>query len=577
MRVLRFALAQINTTVGDIDGNLKKMKDAVVRASDENADVLIFPELTIPGYPPEDLVYKAQFIDSNINALKELADFTSSYDMLIFAGFIDREDDIYNAAAVLHRGNLVDIYRKIYLPNYGVFDEKRYFASGSTIPIYIYKNVRIGYNICEDLWYPDGPGHYQASVGDAEVILNASASPYQTGKQEFREKMYSARAGDEIAVLMNCNLIGGQDELVFDGTSTAYDETGSLIARLEPFSDDFQCFDINVETVFLKRLKDIRRRERKTLQTSPFPIKEFQIGGKQLPSAAIEKPPFVNELADETSSIYRALVLGTRDYMNKNGFKDALIAVSGGIDSALVAAIAAEAIGPERVHGIYLPSRFSASISGEDAHLLAKNLGIDMHELAIQPLFEDYLKTLEAPFQGKPFDTTEENLQSRIRGNIIMALSNKFNWLVLTTGNKSEMSTGYATLYGDMAGGFAVIKDVLKTVVYRLADYINCENEVIPRRIIDRPPSAELRPDQKDTDSLPEYDILDRIICAYVEEDWSLEAIVKDIGDEGLVKRVMKLIDRSEYKRRQAPPGIKITPRAFGRDRRMPITNRYQA
>ena len=577
MRVLRFALAQINTTVGDIEGNLKKMQDAVVRAADEKADVLIFPELTIPGYPPEDLVYKAQFIDSNISALKELADFTSSYEMLIFAGFIDREDDIYNAAAVLHRGNLVDIYRKIYLPNYGVFDEKRYFASGSTIPIYIYKNIRIGYNICEDLWYPDGPGHYQAAIGDAEVILNTSASPYQTGKQQFREKMYSARAGDEIAALINCNLVGGQDELVFDGTSTAYDESGSLIARLQPFSEDFQCFDIKVESVFRKRLKDIRRRERKTMQDSPFPIKEFQIGGKQLPSAAIEKSPVIEELSDETGSVFQALVLGTRDYMDKNGFRDALIGISGGIDSALVAAIAAKAIGPERVHGIFLPTRYSASISGEDARLLAKNLGIDMHELAIQPLFEDYLKLLEAPFQGKPFDTAEENLQSRIRGNIIMALSNKFNWLVLTTGNKSEMSTGYATLYGDMAGGFAVIKDVLKTVVYQLCDYINCESDIIPRRIIERPPSAELRPDQKDTDSLPEYEVLDRIIRAYVEEDWSLDAIVREIGSEAVVKKVIRLIDRSEYKRRQAPPGVKITPRAFGRDRRMPITNRYQA
>jgi NAD+ synthase (glutamine-hydrolysing) len=576
MRILRFAISQINTTVGNIEQNLEKMKESVIRAYGENADVLIFPELAITGYPPEDLVFKSQFIDSNLAALKELTGFSSQYPILIFAGFIDRTDDIYNAAAVIYKGRLIDVYHKIYLPNYGVFDEKRYFASGDTVPVYIYKGVRIGYTICEDLWYPDGPGHFQAAVGDAEIILNSSASPYHTGKQQFREKMYSARAGDEIAALINCNLAGGQDELVFDGSSTAYDESGTLTARLEPFAEDFQCFDINMESVFRKRLKDIRRREQKRVLESPFCIREVEIKGESPAVQSIGKLPVINALSDDVGSAYHALVLGTRDYVEKNGFKDVIIAISGGIDSALVAVIAADALGPERVHGIYLPSQYSASISGEDAHKLAENLGIDMHELAIQPLFEDYLKSLEPAFEGRPFDIAEENLQSRIRGNIIMALSNKFNWLVLTTGNKSEMSVGYATLYGDMAGGFAVIKDVLKTMVYRISEYINREEEVIPRRIIDRPPSAELRPDQKDTDSLPEYDTLDRIIRDYVEEDCSLEAIVQDVGDEALVKRVIRMIDRAEYKRRQAPPGIKITPRAFGRDRRMPITNRYQ-
>ncbi|NPV02691.1 MAG: NAD+ synthase [Brevinematales bacterium] len=576
MRILRFAVAQVNTTVGNIEGNLTKMKDSVIRAADGKADVLIFPELTVTGYPPEDLVFKSQFIDSNLAALRELTDFSRQYPLLIFAGFIDRTDDIYNAAAVIHQGRLIDVYHKIYLPNYGVFDEKRYFASGDSVPVYLFKGVRIGYTICEDLWYPDGPGHFQATVGDAEIILNSSASPYHTGKQQFREKMYSARAGDEIAALINCNLAGGQDELVFDGTSTAYDESGSLTARMEPFAEDFQCFDINMESVFRKRLKDIRRRERKLVLESPFRIREVEITGNAPALQSIEKLPEICELSDEVGSAYRALVLGTRDYVEKNGFRDVLIAISGGIDSAMVAVIAADALGKSRVHGIYLPSQYSASISGEDAHKLAANLGIDMHEMEIQPLFEDYLKSLAPAFEGRPFDIAEENLQSRIRGNIIMALSNKFNWLVLTTGNKSEMSTGYATLYGDMAGGFAVIKDVLKTLVYRIAEYINREVELIPRRIIDRPPSAELRPDQKDTDSLPEYDTLDRIISAYVEEDCSLDAIVQDIGDEALVKRVIRMIDRSEYKRRQAPPGIKITPRAFGRDRRMPITNRYQ-
>jgi NAD+ synthase (glutamine-hydrolysing) len=576
MRILRFAAAQINTTVGNIEGNLTKMKDSVIRAADEKADVLIFPELTVTGYPPEDLVFKSQFIDSNLAALKELTDFSRQYPLLIFAGFIDRTDDIYNAAAVIHQGRLIDVYHKIYLPNYGVFDEKRYFASGDSVPVYLYKGVRIGYTICEDLWYPDGPGHFQATVGDAEIILNSSASPYHTGKQQFREKMYSARAGDEIAALINCNLAGGQDELVFDGTSTAYDESGSLIARMEPFAEDFQCFDINMESVFRKRLKDVRRREQKRVLESPFRIREIEIAGSAPVVQSIDKLPEICDLSDEVGSAYQALVLGTRDYVEKNGFKDVLIAISGGIDSALVAVIAAAALGKHRVHGIYLPSQYSASISGEDAHKLAANLGIDMHELEIQPLFEDYLKSLAPAFEGRPFDIAEENLQSRIRGNIIMALSNKFNWLVLTTGNKSEMSVGYATLYGDMAGGFAVIKDVLKTLVYRIAEYINREEELIPRRIIDRPPSAELRPDQKDTDSLPEYDTLDRIIRAYVEEDCSLDAIAQDVGDEALVKRVIRMIDRSEYKRRQAPPGIKITPRAFGRDRRMPITNRYQ-
>jgi NAD+ synthase (glutamine-hydrolysing) len=583
MKIGRFSIAQMNFTVGDISKNLEKIKDGIEEAIRQKSDVVLFPELALSGYPPEDLVFRPQFIESNLEALNALTLFTQGKDILVVAGFIDKkEDQIYNAAAVIYNGVLADIYHKIFLPNYGVFDEKRYFTSGKTIPVYLYKQMRIGVNICEDIWYPVGPLHYQTLLGNAEIIVNISASPYHAGKQNYRETMFSTRAGDESVFLINCNLVGGQDELVFDGSSTVFNEEGVLIARMKSFEEDFSTFDLDGDSVFRRRLKDIRRKQEKELTSSsvelPFKIQIIDIS-KNMPRknklSSIEKPPVVLATKSNIASIYHALVLGTKDYAEKNGFEKVIIALSGGIDSALVAAIAVDALGAEKVKGIYMPSAYSAEISGEDARNLSQNMGVELFEIPIIPLFEKFQNSLEGIFKGLPFGIAEENLQSRIRGNIVMALSNKFGYLVLATGNKSEMSTGYATLYGDMAGGFAVIKDVLKTTVYDLVHYRNSISPVIPQRIIDRPPSAELRPDQKDTDSLPEYSILDKIIRYYVEEDKTFEEIDSEIKNTDLVKRVIRLINMSEYKRRQAPPGIKITPRAFGKDRRMPITNGY--
>ncbi len=574
MRTLRVSQAQINVCVGDIKGNRDKIKAEILRAAEVQADVLLFPELAITGYPPEDLIFKPEFIHSNHRALFEIADFCKDINMLVVVGFIHRERDIFNAAAVIYKGEIIDIYHKIFLPNYGVFDEKRYFRAGKHIPIIHFRDIAIGVNICEDIWYPDGPGHVQAAVGQAEVLLNLSASPFHKGKQAYRERMYATRSGDEICYLFNCNLVGGQDELVFDGRSTAYDPDGRLLARLKGFEPDFQVTDINVSAVFRDRLKDIRRREL-THGKNDYEIRSIEVNESPSAPRADKFQPVVKALEEDDAEIYKALVLGTRDYVRKNGFEKVLIAISGGIDSALVAAVAVDALGAERVTGIYLPTKFSADISGTDAQKLADNLGISLHNLSIQELFEHYLEKLEPVFKDLPFNVAEENLQARIRGNIVMALSNKFGYLVLTTGNKSEMSTGYATLYGDMAGGFAVIKDVLKTRVYSLSRYVNRNAEIIPLRIIERPPSAELRPDQKDTDSLPPYEILDKIVRGYVEEDKPLEELIDSIGDRAMVERFVRLIDRNEYKRRQAPPGVKISPRAFGRDRRMPIVNAY--
>ncbi len=577
MRSLRISICQFNFTVGDIKGNILKIKEGIKRALDEKSDIAVFPELAVTGYPPEDLVFKPQFIDNSIKAMDSLADFSKNKKILIIAGYIFRDTasgNIFNSAGIVYNGRLADIYNKIYLPNYGVFDEQRYFSPGVCLPVYLYRDVRIGVNICEDIWYPTGPLHYQSSAMNAEVIINISASPFHAGKQDFRENMFSTRAGDESVILVNCNLVGGQDELVFDGFSTVYDEDGNLISRMDGFKEDFASIDIDADSVFRKRLKDIRRKQERENMSGPFKLMSMNIGEvKYNPKRPPVNKGTLTIRKSNIADIYDALTLGTRDYVNKNGFDKVIVAISGGIDSALVATIAADALGQERVKGIFLPSIFSASISGEDARELSRNLSIELLELSIQDIFGLYSSKLSEIFRGKPPGVAEENIQSRIRGNIVMAISNKFGWLVLTTGNKSEMSTGYATLYGDMAGGFAVIKDVLKTTVYQLAEYRNGINQVIPRRIIERAPSAELRTDQKDSDTLPEYAILDRIITAYVEQDRPVDEIIFEMGDGKLVRKVIAMIDKSEYKRRQSPPGIKITPRAFGRDRRMPITN----
>ena len=576
MRRLRIGMAQINTTVGDFVGNTRKILEAVAKAKALGVDLLTLPELAICGYPPEDLLLKPQFIEENLQSLDKVV--AGSSGLTIVVGFVDAKGDIYNAAAVIHDGKLAGVYHKIYLPNYGVFDENRYFQAGRECPVYIIGGVGVGINICEDIWYEAGPATVQAYSG-AEVIVNSSASPYHFGKGNFRERMLMTRASDNAAIFAYNNLVGGQDELVFDGNSMVLDEKGQVIARGKQFEEDLIVADLDVEAVFRTRLHDPRwRKEALLLEEQQWRGTKIMVS--EVPSVA-PKPPLPQrqlQVRAPPGEVYDALVLGTRDYVHKNGFEKVLIGLSGGIDSSLVAAIAVDALGPSNVVGVAMPSRYSSPASVSDAELLAQNLSIRLITIPIEKAFQAYLEVLAASFEGTEPNVAEENIQARIRGNILMALSNKFGWLVLTTGNKSEMATGYTTLYGDMAGGFAVIKDVPKTMVYELAKYRNllAGSELIPSTIIDKPPSAELKPEQKDTDTLPPYDLLDPVLTAYVEEDKSVEQIIAMGNDEQAVKRAAQLVDKSEYKRRQAPPGIKITPRAFGRDRRLPITNKFK-
>jgi len=576
MQRLRIGMAQLNMTVGDFGGNTRKIMEAIAESRSLGVDLLTFPELAICGYPPEDLLFKPQFITESIRSLEKIVSVSAGLTLVV--GFIDAKDDIYNAAAVIHDGKLVDIYHKVFLPNYGVFDENRYFRAGNRCPVYVIAGVGIGMTICEDIWYETGPATSQAYTG-AQVIINISSSPYHFGKGSFRERMIATRAADNVAVFAYNNLVGGQDELVFDGNSMVFDEKGWLIARGKQFEEDLIIADLDVESVFRTRLQDSRWRKETLLRDEPK-WHGARIAVSDVPSAS-SKPPLPTRdvhLRGLPGEVYDALVLGTHDYIRKNGFEKVLIGLSGGIDSSLVAAIAADALGSPNVEGVAMPSRYSSLGSASDAELLARNLGIRIITIPIEKVFQAYLDTLAEAFKGTEPDVSEENIQARIRGNILMALSNKFGWLVLTTGNKSEMATGYTTLYGDMAGGFAVIKDVPKTRVYELARYRNslAGYELIPSCIINKPPSAELRPEQKDIDSLPPYELLDPVLTAYVEEDKSVEQIITMGIDEQIVKRAARLVDVSEYKRRQAPPGIKITPRAFGRDRRLPITNRFK-
>jgi NAD+ synthase (glutamine-hydrolysing) len=575
MRTLRIGLCQINTTVGDIEGNTKKILGYVEKGKKMGADLLAFPEMAITGYPPEDLLLMPKFIEANLKAIKRIAKATSSITVLV--GFVDKKGDIFNAAALLHNGKIVDSYHKTFLPNYGVFDEDRYFKAGTENFIFTLKSTPIGPSICEDLWYPGNPIRTQALYGGAELIVNISSSPYHAGKSAFREKMISTRASDNLAIVAYCNLVGGQDELVFDGGSLIFDQKGDLIARGKQFEEDLVLGDLDMEAVFRMRLHDPRiRRERftdeeKSLKKIDLP--ERSLSAKRPPIPKRESKPL-----DRLSEIYAALVLGTGDYIRKNGFQKVLIGLSGGIDSALTAAIAVDALGGKGVVGVAMPSQYSSRESMEDAKTLAKNLGIKIITIPITETFQAYLKTLAPAFKRLKPNVTEENIQARIRGNILMALSNKFGWLVLTTGNKSEMSVGYCTLYGDMAGGFAVLKDVPKTLVYELSKYKNKKEgkAIIPKNVFSKPPSAELRLNQKDEDSLPPYPVLDPILQAYVEEDKGLEEIAKMGFKEGLIKEVFQMVDRNEYKRRQSPPGVKITHRALGKDRRLPVTNKYR-
>ena len=566
-RWLRIAMAQLNMTVGDFEGNLRKMLEAVGRAKEQGADLLTFPELAVCGYPPEDLLFKPHFIDGNRRYLEKLVE--ASAGITIVAGFADGNDGIYNAAAVIHNGKLVDVYHKIFLPNYGVFDENRYFRPGDKCPVYTIVGVGVGVTICEDIWYEVGPANVQAYAG-AEVIVNISASPYHFGKGEAREAMIAQRAKDNGAIFAYNNLVGGQDELVFDGGGMILDEKGRLLARGKQLEEDLIIADLNVAAVAWPRPK--------LAKVQPWTVTRATLSAKPFITDKPSLSPHKVKPKSLYAEIYDALVLGTGDYVTKNGFKKVLIGLSGGIDSSLVAIIAVDALGNTGVVGVAMPSQYSSPGSISDAELLAKNLGIELLTVPIEKVFQAYHDTLTEAFKGAKPDVTEENIQARIRGNILMALSNKFGWLVLTTGNKSEMATGYTTLYGDMAGGFAVVKDVPKTMVYELARYRNHRSgkEVVPSSVIDKPPSAELRPEQKDIDTLPAYELLDPVLKAYVEEDKSVEEIIALGSDEEVVRRAARLVDGSEYKRRQAPPGVKITTRAFGRDRRLPITNRYQ-
>ena len=577
MNTIRVALAQINPTVGDLAGNTDLVLDYITRAKAIGADLVAFPELALTGYPPEDLLLKPHFVRDNLEALERVI--ASTRDVIVVVGFVDTDgSDIYNAAAVIADGKLVDSYHKNFLPNYGVFDEERYFQRGSSCPVFSLGKARIGLNICEDIWYPGGPTKMQALVGDAHLIINISSSPYHARKILDRERMLCTRAEDNAVALAYCNMFGGQDELVFDGNSVIIDEGGVIIARGRAFAEDLVVGDINIEQVFSERLHDPRRRREKLKVDPDGSLYSLDI--REGVQRSGERPRLkgrVEGRLDDIPEIYSALVTGTRDYVRKNGFDKVYLGLSGGVDSALTAVIAVDSIGAEGVNAVYMPTRYSASESGRDARQLAENLGIHFQIIEIEETFRDYLRMMAPAFNGLPEDTTEENLQARIRGNILMALSNKFRGLVLSTGNKSEMSVGYATLYGDMAGGFSLLKDVPKTIVYELAEFVNRRgtSPVIPPYIITRAPSAELRANQTDQDTLPPYSMLDGILEAYIEKDMSAEAIIESGFPAETVRWVVNRVDSAEYKRRQSPPGIKITSRAFGRDRRMPITNKY--
>ncbi len=573
---MRLGMAQINSTVGDLSGNTKKILRYIDEAKALGVDLLTFPELAITGYPPEDLLLKPQFIKQNQECLKEIVRHAS--DIAVVVGFVDSDSDIYNTAAVIHNNKLAGVYHKIYLPNYGVFDENRYFQAGTESPVFIIYGIGTGITICEDMWYETGPAAVQAYSG-ARLLVNIGASPYHAGKGDFRERMLATRAADNVAIVAYNNLVGGQDELVFDGNSLIINQKGEIIARGRQFEEDLVVADLDMESVFRSQLHDPRRRkEAPWIKKGMEQTIKIEVSHEYPAVARPPLPPRQVEKLDEPDEIYQALILGTRDYVHKNGFEKVVIGLSGGVDSSLVAAISVDALGADNVVGVSMPSRYTSPGSKSDAETLARNLGIEFKVIPIEKAFSSYLETLAEHFNDTQPDVTEENIQARIRGNILFALSNKFGWLVLACSNKSETATGYATLYGDMAGGFIPLKDVPKTTVFELAKYKNHQagKEVIPSRVLTKAPSAELRPDQKDTDTLPPYELLDPILKAYVEDDLSVDEIVAMGFDPKIVMKAAHLVDRNEYKRRQAAPGIKITPRDFGRDRRLPITNRFK-
>ncbi|PMP59788.1 MAG: NAD+ synthase [Sulfurihydrogenibium sp.] len=572
MKKIRVALGQINTVLGDFDYNLNKILDYTKEAEKLEADIIVFPELALTGYPPEDLVLKQSFIEKNTEYIKRLSQNVGN--IVVIVGFIDKQEDIYNAAAIIHKGEIKGIYHKQYLPNYGVFDEKRYFQEGKKLTILQIENYKFGISICEDIWYPENPINTY-SIEGCEIIFNLNASPYSEGKPRKREELLKVRSRDNLVSIVYVNLVGGQDELVFDGNSLILNPDGEILAKGKPFEEDLIVADIDLEEIFRRQLKDNRLKNLRSNYKRQENVEIINLDYNLKDKKTHIQRKLYPEISDVESN-YKALVLGLRDYINKNGFKKVVLGLSGGVDSSLVATIAVDALGSENVKGVLMPSPYTSKESIEDALELSKNLNIQTFTIPITNLFEAYLKEFNEIFKDLKPDTTEENLQARIRGNILMALSNKFGWIVLSTGNKSEMSVGYSTLYGDMVGGFAVLKDVLKTKVYELCRYRNSISKVIPDRVLTKPPSAELRPNQTDEAELAPYPILDQIIKLYVEEDYPVEDIIKLGFDEKLVKKIVKLIDTNEYKRRQSPIGIKITERAFGKDRRMPITSRFR-
>ncbi len=579
--LLRVALAQLNPIVGDIRGNARKISEGIARARDEGASLVVFPELCLTGYPPEDLLLKTSFLDAADAALQELAAQTQGIAAVV--GYPEKAEDVYNTAAVLADGGVVATYRKMYLPNYGVFDEQRYFQSGAEAAIFELNGVPIGLSICEDIWEPGPPAMTEALAG-AQVIINLSASPYRRGVGAGRERMLIQRAVDNLAAVVFVNTVGGQDELVFDGHSLAIDQDGQILARAPQFEEALTICTIDPRAVTAARLRDTRhranvRRQRRAGHAAEPPVFTLASIQTELQDGAEVVSGELAEVLSPEAEVHAALRTGLHDYVEKNGFERVVIALSGGIDSALAALVAVDALGPERVTCVSMPSPYSSDGTRSDARAIAVNLGVDFREIGIEQAMASYEEMLREPFDGHEPDVTEENVQARIRGNVVMALSNKFGWLVLATGNKSEMSVGYATLYGDMAGGFAVLKDVYKTWVYRLVRWRNEQagSELVPASVLERPPSAELRHEQRDDESLPPYDVLDQILEGYIEEDLdAVELVHRGLPAEE-VERVIRMVDRSEYKRRQAPPGIKISARAFGRDRRLPITNRYES
>jgi NAD+ synthase (glutamine-hydrolysing) len=570
---MRLALAQINTTVGDLDGNRERILQAIAEARGAEADLVLLPELAVTSYPPEDLLLRPGFIRAAEESLQEIARETRGIVALV--GFPHFDRDLYNACAVCAEGEVKAVYRKRFLPNYGVFDEDRYFASARECLLLELGGTLVGPTICEDMWQP-GPPATELALAGAQLLTNISASPFHVCRDREREEMFATRARDNACFVAFCNAVGGQDELIFDGHSLVLDEEGHVLARAPGFEEALLIVDIDPADAVGRRLRDVRRRALARERDSVPEVPVVELGDGRSHGDRIE--PFLAERLGELEQMRLALELGLHDYVVKNGFSEVVVGVSGGIDSALTAALAVEALGADRVHCVSMPSRYSSEATRGDARRLAEDLGTDFRELPINAAVDALDSTLAESFAGREPDLAEENLQARIRGVLLMALSNKFGWLVVATGNKSELSVGYATLYGDMAGGFALLKDVFKTDVFRLARHLNerAGKELIPATIIERAPSAELRDQQLDEDSLPPYPALDRVLEAYVEQDRSREELSQDGFDPDVVERALALIDRAEYKRRQAPPGVRLTPKAFGRDRRTPITNRWR-